>query len=150
MFTHNKNVTYLNDLPELEDLNSKGHHVPEKFKKFIRNGMGNPPEESGMKQQEWASNKTQVNLGSGATSGREQPANQSISTPTEEDNVQTDLRNIGLKHLLDTPSCLDIHAHVQQCPICSKFFKHDNTLFIIAIVFLSILCILLLKKVLNL
>jgi len=145
MYNQNKNVTYLNDLPELEDLNpaGKGHHVPEKFKKFIRNNMGNPPEESGMKQQEWTSNKPQVNY----------IANQSISNTTEQDHQdhqQTDLRNIELKHLLDTPSCLDIHSHVQQCPICSKFFKNDNTIYIIAIVFLSIMCILLLKKVLNL
>jgi hypothetical protein len=49
-----------------------------------------------------------------------------------------------------TPSCLEIHSHIMDCPICSRFFKNDNTVYIIVIVILAIMCIMLLKKVLNL
>ena len=48
------------------------------------------------------------------------------------------------------PSCLEVSEHISSCPICSKLYKNDNTLYIITIVILAVLCILLLKKVLNL
>ena len=48
-----------------------------------------------------------------------------------------------------TPSCLDVAEHIANCPICSKFYSTDKTIYIIAIVILSIICILLLKKVLD-
>ena len=47
-------------------------------------------------------------------------------------------------------SCLLVADHINSCPICSKFYNNDKTIYIIAIVVLAIICILLLKKVLNL
>ena len=49
----------------------------------------------------------------------------------------------------NSPSCLEIADHVSNCPICSRFYKNDNTIYIIAIVVLLIICILLLKKCLD-
>ena len=46
-------------------------------------------------------------------------------------------------------SCLDIANHVSDCPICSKFYNNDKTVYIIVIVVLAIVCLLLLKKVLD-
>lgn len=46
-------------------------------------------------------------------------------------------------------SCLDINNHITNCPICSRFYGRDNTVYIIAIIVLSIVCLLLLKRVLN-
>ena len=46
-------------------------------------------------------------------------------------------------------SCLDIANHVKDCPICSKFYNNDKTVYIIVIVVLAIICLLLLKKVLD-
>jgi hypothetical protein len=46
-------------------------------------------------------------------------------------------------------SCLDINRHITQCPICSRFYGRDNTVYIIAIIVLCIVCLLLLKRVLN-
>lgn len=46
-------------------------------------------------------------------------------------------------------NCVDIARHIQECPICSKFYSNDKTVYIIAIVVLSIVCLLLLKRVLN-
>ena len=60
-------------------------------------------------------------------------------------NHQVDKKN----NLNNYPNCLDIHSHISNCPICSKFFKFNNVVYIIVIVILVILCILLLKKVLN-
>ncbi len=50
----------------------------------------------------------------------------------------------------NSPTCLEIASHVKSCPICSRFYNNDNTIYIIAIVILSIICILLLKRVLDL
>ncbi len=47
-------------------------------------------------------------------------------------------------------NCLDVSGHIEKCPICSKLYKQDKTIMIIAIVVLAIICILLFKKVLNL
>jgi hypothetical protein len=47
-------------------------------------------------------------------------------------------------------NCLEVADHIANCPICSKLYNNDKTMYIIAIVILSIIVILLLKKVLEL
>jgi hypothetical protein len=49
----------------------------------------------------------------------------------------------------NTPSCLEVAEHIQFCPICSRFYNNDKTVYIIAIILLAIICCLLLKRVLN-
>ena len=47
-------------------------------------------------------------------------------------------------------NCVDIAKHIQSCPLCSKFYNNnDRAIYIIAIVVLCIVCLLLLKRVLN-
>jgi len=46
-------------------------------------------------------------------------------------------------------SCIDIAKHIQECPVCSKFYQSDKSAYIIIIVILAVACLLLLKKVLN-
>ena len=50
----------------------------------------------------------------------------------------------------DSPSCLSFAEHHANCPICSKFYNNDKTLYVVIIIILSLICILLLKRVLNL
>lgn len=45
--------------------------------------------------------------------------------------------------------CVDVSEHCQNCPVCKKLYSPDVTLYIIAIVMLVIICILLLKKILD-
>ena len=45
-------------------------------------------------------------------------------------------------------SCIEIAKHIKNCPICSKFYDTDKSLYIIVIIILLIFCILLLKKIL--
>ena len=49
----------------------------------------------------------------------------------------------------NTPSCLNVAEHIANCPICSKFYNDDKSIYIIAIIVLAVICILLLKKVLD-
>jgi hypothetical protein len=142
-----RNVTMIDDLPDLEDLESRpgmhgrpqnmmgvGQHVPfqhsgppggipAKFQKFIRNGMGPPRPESGMSPY----------------SPPHPHAGEFFAPPQQQ-----------MRPPVGSPTCLEIADHVGSCPICSRFYKNDNTVYIIAIVILAIICILLLKRVLNL
>jgi hypothetical protein len=45
--------------------------------------------------------------------------------------------------------CIEVAEHINSCPICSKFYNVDKTPYILAIVILSIICIILLKRVLS-
>ena len=144
-----RNVTMIDDLPDLEDLESRqgihgwspnmmgvGQHVPfqhqgppggipDKFRKFIRPNMGPPRPESGM-----------------APYGGGPPPQQEFFAPPQQE--------APMRPPAGSPTCLEIADHVGSCPICSRFYKNDNTAYIIAIVILAIICILLLKRVLNL
>ena len=46
-------------------------------------------------------------------------------------------------------TCADIAEHAANCKVCSQLYKNDYTVFIIAIVILSIICIILLKRILE-
>jgi len=46
-------------------------------------------------------------------------------------------------------NCIDVAHHIKSCPICSKFYDNDKTMYIVAIIILVIICIILMKKVLE-
>lgn len=46
-------------------------------------------------------------------------------------------------------NCLDISKHITDCPICSKFYNNDKTIYIITIILLLVICLFLLKRILN-
>lgn len=49
-----------------------------------------------------------------------------------------------------TPTCVDIHGHVKNCPICTHFYGSSERLFyIIALIILTVVCLLLLKKIID-
>lgn len=80
------------------------------------------------------------------------PANQGmVNTSISQENYMPPPPPPSSPHqsIHDGNSCLAIAEHVKDCPICSKFYKNDNTVYIIVIVVLAIICILLLKRVLD-
>jgi hypothetical protein len=46
-------------------------------------------------------------------------------------------------------SCMEVARHIKNCPICSKFYDNDKSVYIIVIILLVIFCIILLKKILD-
>lgn len=46
-------------------------------------------------------------------------------------------------------NCPQVFDHIHNCPICSKFYNSDRTIYIVTIVLLSLVCIILLKRVLE-
>jgi len=49
----------------------------------------------------------------------------------------------------NSPSCLSVAEHIANCPICSKFYKNDNIMFIGAIGVLVVVICLLVYKMLS-
>lgn len=61
------------------------------------------------------------------------------------------MSNYTLEGYMPTPqfNCLDVAAHIQKCPLCSKFYDNDRSMYWAAIVLLSIACLYLLKRVMD-
>ena len=47
-------------------------------------------------------------------------------------------------------NCVDIAHHIDTCPICSRLYDTDKTLYMLAIIALLILCFLLVKRIIKL
>ena len=47
------------------------------------------------------------------------------------------------------PNCVDVADHVKNCSVCSRLYHTDKTIYFIIIAILSIICIILLKKVID-
>lgn len=156
MYNQNRNFTLIDELPDLEELESGGmNHQPthngsphtfgeplhfanqqtqDKFNKFIRPPMGEAIKESGMSRE--------FNQPDFSNHSPQQYLNQENSKPQYQQPQYPQPQY--------SPTCLEIASHVKSCPICSRFYNNDNTIYIISIIILSIICILLLKRVLNL
>jgi hypothetical protein len=157
----NNLTTPIEDLPELDDLESGGASVQsntynhqnilpsgesEKFAKYIR-GNHNVPSESGMTYMNPVHHTVQAhqsNMQPHPPVTRPMPYREMYEQPIEEPVVKS------YKMPENSPTCLNVADHIANCPICSKFYNTDNTVYIIVIVILAVICILLLKRVLEL
>ena len=143
-------VTLIDDLLDLDDdstssgNNNRMNILPngqeDKYAKFIR-------QKHTPKYQEHQNNIYQEFY----TNQESIPQHQGIS---EQQNVQQFQQQpyYQLPHNipLHSPySCLDIAGHIDNCPICAKFYKNDKSIYIVTIILLVIICIILLKKVLE-
>lgn len=156
-------ITAIDELPDLEDLENNNRPAPmipmiherpnqlnrEQYQKYIRT---NAPTNmrSGMSAQ--APPQMMSNL---EGYGPPQPGMQHATLqPVEQYAGPSEPRsppppvNVAQPDPLNI-SCIDISKHIQGCPICSKFYNNDRTVYVIALVVLSIVCLLLLKRVLN-
>lgn len=141
----NSHVTMIDQLPELEDLEGVGdyqtqmNHRPQmerpngndfNYQKYIR-GMHKINPQAGMEH-----------YGAVPPSFQQQEHSPPPPPPPRQQEMIT---NEPQQHY----NCVDIAKHIETCPICSKFYNNDKTVYIIVIVILSIVCLLLLKRVLN-
>jgi hypothetical protein len=46
-------------------------------------------------------------------------------------------------------TCIEVANHIRSCPICSKIYDNDKSVYIIIIVILVIVCAILFKKVIE-
>jgi len=141
-------VTMIDDLPELSDIETRGGggmamRQPPRFANNAYAGENLPPEVVDKYRRHIRQTSFMRPESGMAPYG---PSPQSIES-YEDAQVQQNLH-------VDNPaltgiSCLDIANHVKDCPICSRFYNNDKTVYIIVIVVLAIICLLLLKKVLD-
>jgi hypothetical protein len=73
------------------------------------------------------------------------PIQQPIQQPTYDQYYPEPERRIYDSDL----SCMTIANHIKDCPICSKFYNCDNSIYIVCIVLLIIVCIILLKRIIE-
>ena len=128
-----RNVTNIADLPELTDLESQQQHAP----------AATPPQHSMSDQyQRHIRNKHVPSAQAGMSR---------MGPPPQQYPVQERFEQLHGKQHVDPSeiSCMEIANHIKDCPICSKFYDNDKSIYIIIIVVLSIICLLLLKKVLD-
>lgn len=114
-----KNVSYIEDLPELNDSDS-----------FRRNFRPDTTRISSLAQQQ---PPIQMPILETEIKGGEP-----IITTTHPKFIRPHSGN-----------CLDIAEHVSMCPICIRFYKHDYAFYMIIIAILIIVCLILLNKVLS-
>lgn len=146
-----KGVTMIDDLPDLDDMEGAETHS---FKSAVRTHLRTsaypgadmlPPGEAD-RYQKYIRGGHSAPLESGMGPEQQMPS----SMVDVSKGVSTNNELITYKMPLNSPSCIDVAEHIQNCPICSKFYNNDKTVYIISIVVLSIICILLLKKVMEL
>lgn len=141
-------VTYIDDLPDLDFHESAG---PQPFQQATRDhvrssrypGNENLPPDQESKFQKYIRNGTrQLPSESGMNEFHPEPG---PSVPDYSEPIQAPPYPVRTG-----PSCLDVADHISTCPICSKLYKDDKVVYLIAIVVLAIIVIILLKKILDL
>src|SRR5690606_16592347 len=133
--TAQRYTTPISDLPNLDDLEHDGGLIPPeqmaKVQKVIRGSHIVPPE-SGMNPRPQSQPQHYP----------QQPAHHYEQFTQEYDN-RNEPKSFNMPH--GSPTCLEVAEHVVNCPICSKFYSNDKTVYIIAIIVLTVIVILLLK-----
>lgn len=78
------------------------------------------------------------------------PSRQNYGTPINKESLLEQEKGLTTYNMpSNTPTCLEVAEHIANCPICSKLYNNDKTIYIIAIVVLAIISIFLLKRVLD-
>jgi len=118
-------VTLIDDLPDLESLEP----IEPIHRRFIRNPHSPLPQSGMISDQE------------------------PLAHPIRSERIQIQQKPVEIIEPVMSSassfSCQDIYYHIENCPMCKKFYKCDNTIYFIVILVLIIACTLLLKKVLN-
>jgi arginyl-tRNA--protein-N-Asp/Glu arginylyltransferase len=128
-----KNITMIDELPSLEDVENNNEYDEnlnnEQYQKYIR-GTHRLKPDSGMTEKKYI------------------PQHNIQQNSIQEDNIN-EYQNSQNFDPLRAIHCIDIIEHVKLCPICSRFYKDDKTIYIIIIIMLVLLCLILIKKILN-
>lgn len=153
-------VTYIDDLPDIDDLDGMGggpggYHgqydsAYGKGHQAYDRAYGRPVQEPSHEQLQSKVRQFHVppqEAGMSIVPVRKNVSN--VPPHQQEQYIPPQSQHATTMMPTDTNSCLAIAEHVKDCPICSKFYKNDNTVYIIVIVVLAIICILLLKRVLD-
>jgi len=150
MSRYTQHITHINDLMDISELQKEEVRElsPEKLQKHIRANGRELHLESGMREYKEPIyfEKFSQPAPQGGQDGQVGQVSLNNTLSSEGGNHQVSGRN----NIVDNLHCRDIAEHIENCPICSKLHNTDKTIYILIIVFLAIVCILLLKRVLEL
>ena len=142
VYKTNRNITMIDDLPELEELPSPSmgmQMIPDEkmnqIQRVIRQNDYNPPAESGMG---FYNEPTIINNYDVDVIPR-MPQPQQVQQIPQQQMIPS----------YQQLSCIDVAEHTINCVVCSRLYQNNNNGYIVVIILLSIICILLLKRVLN-
>jgi len=163
-----KNVTFIDELPFLDEImNSQENQTQQPYdlipnreynqiKKFIRNTDNNFPPESGMS-----------NIRSQQKLLEEQQALK------QQQMFEEEQRHIQIQHMQEQEkirqqeekhknkdkrksssfecelSCINVAEHTSDCIVCSKLYNKDHSVFYGIIIVLTVICLILLKRVVE-
>jgi hypothetical protein len=148
-----QNVTYIDDLPDLDQLEGQGQYQGQyqgnqqhsSYNQAYGNTNSQQPDVSKYIRQHSHTSNNQVDNMHG-----QEFYSQSQQEPQEpQQKYQQQQQEIEQYNIKNSPTCIEISDHVSNCPICCKFYNNDNTIYIIVIIVLTIICLLLLKRVLD-
>lgn len=155
--SYRNNITMIDDLPDISDFEDSGSMglsmIPDsaKYQKFLRNSNNNNlPANSGMNSNQDAYKLGYHNVNQGSYIDSMPSSNMSSVYPAKygsSGGFAPESQMIYEPY--DNLNCREIARHITNCEICSKIYNRDNTFHIITICVLTIICILLLKRILD-
>ena len=167
-----KNVTFIDELPFLDEImNSQGNQqqpydmIPNReynqIKKFIRNTDNNFPPESGMSnirsQQQMLEEQQALKQQQMFEEEQRRIQLQQLQQIQEEQEKMREQEEKH-KHKKDKKrsfsfesdlSCIQVAEHTADCIVCSKLYNTDHSVFYGIIIVLVIICLILLKRVVE-
>ena len=172
--SYKNNITMIDDLPdisEIEGQNTGLSMIPDsaRYQKFLKNTNNNNLHTvSGMNtaRDPYKLGYSNVNQGSYIDDISYKNVNMNMQQPYSMDmhkakehlygssggfapNSQMYYEPYEMPNQKDTLNCRDVAGHTSNCDVCSKLYNNDKTFYIIAICVLVIICILLLKRILD-
>ena len=136
---YQQNITLIENLPEVDELegSSKNHHPDNYHGKYP--GLDMIPKNDALKYQKFLRGGHVAPIEAGMYTHKQHSHNY--------DNNDHYIQQPQPQYY--GPSCLETHDHIMNCPICAKLYNNDKTIYIIVIIILSIICIMLMKRILD-
>ena len=154
-----KNVTFVEDLLDIEN------DTPQEIRRFIRPTQksfyqgGDERQQQTQHQQQQSQNPYQAQQTHQTQHQQQQSQNPYQTHQTHQTQHQQQQSQNPYQVNEELPiirenfnpilNCLDIANHTKSCPICTKFYDNDKTVYIIIIIILAVITALLLKRVLE-
>ena len=173
--TNNKmNRTYIEELPFLEDVISSDQQILNgglsmipssesgKIKRFIRNNEYNLPSEAGMntkqqqmneeqelvrQQQMYEEQQRQLQMQQRQQERQEQEL-QIVASEEYENKRKSKKKHQQQKYESDC-DCISVADHAANCIVCSRLYNNDKSLYLAIIGVLIVICVILMKKVVE-
>ena len=162
------NRTYIDELPFLEDvisseqqnLNGGLNMIPSsesgKIKRFIRNNEYNIPHEAGMNTKQQQMMEEEQELVKQQQIYEEQQRQLQMQQIQEQEAFELPVYEEKRKHKKKQRyesdcdlNCISVADHAANCIVCSKLYNNDKSLYLAIIGVLIIICIILMKKVVE-